>query len=301
MKRTPKKVFGTLGLLIVAATTIFAASLPTPSASAADNSTVDTIVVRVLSNTPMVNITKPSGNTETAHADQNISYSHEYVSKVTAVLEYTDEDGNPHRDLVFEQNVEEQYGDGIFNLNMSGYPYGDYVLKLIGSGIDGVEYEDAITLSYYPVTTTLDSNEETNDTFVNLDYDLDDLDIDTLVIELYDENGNLMQPITPITVKRGTTIVELPLVEYGIPEGKYYIRTTAYDGEGVALYKPYEMIMNYTIKRGPDVPNTGAMTFGQMNISKGDYLATGLIILVTAGLSGIYFVSRRKNTSRKRR
>jgi hypothetical protein len=130
---------------------------------------------------------------------------------------------------------------------------------------------------------------------------LDDEDIDTLVIDVYDEKGNLMTPLSPIKVKRGTTVVELPLEEYNTPEGKYTIRTTAYDAEGVALYKPYDMILNYTIHRtSPDVPNTGAMTFGKLNISKTDYLVTGLIIFSIVGVGGIYLITHNKRSRKKR-
>ena len=300
MKKTPKKVLGTLGLLLVAATTVFAAFLPLPSASAA-NSVVDTVIVRVIGNTPMVDITDPGSDEAIAHAQQQINYNYENVEKVTAVLEYTDKYGNPHRDILGEYPVSEEYGTGILDLDLSSYEYGDYVLKMIGKGVNGLEYEDAITLYYYPVTTELNYNEDTNDTYVILDYDLDDEDIDTLVIDVYDEKGNLMTPLSPIKVKRGTTVVELPLEEYNTPEGKYTIRTTAYDAEGVALYKPYDMILNYTIHRtSPDVPNTGAMTFGKLNISKTDYLVTGLIIFSIVGVGGIYLITHNKRSRKKR-
>ena len=303
MKKTPKKVLGTLGLLVVAATTVFAAFLPLPSASAADTSVVDTITVRVIGNTPSVNITDPGSDEAIAHAQQSISYNYENVDKVTAVLEYTDRDGNPHRDVLGEYPITEDYGTGVLDLNLSSYDYGDYVLKLIGEGRNGLEYEDAITLYYYPVTTEIEYNEETNDTFAILDYDLTDEDIDTLVLEIYDENGNLMSPLSPIRVKRGTTRVELPLEEYNTPEGKYTIRTTAYDASGTALYRPFDMILNYTIHvPSPDVPNTGAMTFGNLNISKTDYLITGLMVFSIVGVGGIYYITHNnsKRSHKKR-
>jgi hypothetical protein len=46
------------------------------------------------------------------------------------------------------------------------------------------------------------------------------------------------------------------------------------------------------------VPNTGGF-FESLNVSKADYLATGLIIFFTVGLSGIVFIAKNKRTSRK--
>ena len=58
MKKTEKRVLGLLGLILVAITTIFAAFLPGPEASATDSGTsvTDTIQVRVVGNSPAVEI-----------------------------------------------------------------------------------------------------------------------------------------------------------------------------------------------------------------------------------------------------
>ncbi|MBQ3352973.1 hypothetical protein IJG89_01310 [Candidatus Saccharibacteria bacterium] len=300
MKKTPKKILGILGLLLVAVTTVFAASLPFPSASAA-NSVVDTIIVRVIGTAPMVDITKPSESTDIAHDEQVINYNYENISRIVATLEYVDRDGNPQIITLTTIDITDDYGGGSFDLNMSGFDYGDYVLKLTGDGVDGLKYEDAVTLSYYPVTTVSDYNDATGDTYINLDYDLDDEDIDILEINVYDENGNLVTALSPIKVKPGTTRVELPVVESGIPSGKYTIKTTAYDASGKALYKPYVMYMNYKAEKSPEVPNTGNITFGGLNISQTDYLVTGLIVFFLTGFAGLYFVTHSKKDSRKKR
>lgn len=314
MKKTPKRVLGILGLLLVVATTVFAVFLPDPSASAISSTVTDTIVVRVLSSKPKIEITDPATSVDIAHATQEVKFEYLYLSHIYVLLQYVDSDGNEHTitlktyDTTLDFETGDDYGEGSLEIDFAavseGDPrgYGDYVVRFIGDGLDGVQCEDAVTFSYYPVTTTLDINEVTDEVYVDLDYNLEDEDIDYLIIRVYDEKGNLVSPLSPIKVPRGTTRTELPLIDYGVPSGKYKIETTAYDAEGEAIYLPYIMYLNYTAPASPDVPNTGgATTGGGLNISKTDYLITGMIIFFMAGFAGIYFIVRDKKSPRRKR
>ena len=296
MKKTPKKLFGLFGLLAVAAITIFAATLPTTDTSAVGTVT-DTITVTVTSSAPWVEIEGPSNDDVVTHPNQTVKFKYGSLSKVTAQLIYTDEDGTTHTIDLDEITPTEERGEGEIPINISGYGYGDFTIKLVGEGTDGSPYDDAISIKYYPVITTIEQNPDTKDVYANLDYDLESQDIDSIKIDIYDEND----PSTILwttTVPKGTTKVELPFAEENFLAGKYIINTTALDASGDDLYRPYVVGLDYTTDSTTptDVPNTGVLTASGLNISKSDFIVTGLIILSITAISGIYFVTRKKNS-----
>ena len=298
MRKTPKKVLGILGLFAVVSMTIFAATLPTTSASATGNVT-DTIVIRVRSSSPWIDIEEPSNDAIISHPEQTITYEYIYLTKVTAQLTYTDDEGS-HTVTLAEIDLSEESGGGEIPFDLSSYGYGDFTIKLIGDGDDGSPYEDTISISYYPVITTVEQDPTTEDVYANLDYDLDNPDIDTIVLNIYSEDDP-EKLLWTTTVPRGTTKVELPFAEEGFLAGKYIITTTAYDAGGDSLYRPYTVGLDYTRKSEvpAEVPNTGLFTSGALNVSNTDFLVTGLIILFITSFSGIYFITHRRRGSRK--
>ncbi len=306
MKKTPKMALGIMGLLAVASMTVFAATLPVPGASAT-KTTTDHLSVRVASNTSYVEVDSPKSDSTLAHAEQAIQFSYERLNRIVTKLEYYDDDGNLQSVTIDDSSVPtdmQEYGEGTVGFNFSdlNLGYGEYTVKMIGYGLDGVEYEDAISIEYVPVITTIEQDSETEDVYANLDYDVDNPDIDSIQIDIYDENGKLVESISPIIVPRGTTKVELPLYEKNVAEGKYTVVTTALNSAGGELYEPYTVGLNYTTKAEPSkVPNTGGSTAGALNISQTDYLITGLIILSITGFAGIYFIARGKNTKKRSR
>ncbi len=299
MKKTPKKVLGILGLFAVALMTIFAATLPTTGASAVSTVT-DTIVVTVRSGSPWVEIDGPTNDAAVAHPNQTIKYEYGKLTKVTALLTYTDDEGTSHTVTLAEIDLSEETGDGEIPLDLSSYGYGDYTIKLIGDGDDGSPYEDSIAISYYPVVITAEQDPTTEKVYANLDYDLDNPNIDTIVVNIYSADDP-EKPLWTVTVPRGTTRIELPFADEDFSAGKYIITATAYDPSGESLYSPYAVELDYTKGSNvpAEVPNTGLYTSNPSNISNTDFLITGLIILFVSSFSGIYFITHRRRGSRK--
>lgn len=299
MKKTPKRILGIFGLLAVAAITVFAAILPTSNTSAAGpvGTVVDTITVTVVGSSPWIEIDGPSNDDVVTRPNQTIKFKYGQLSKVTAQLIYTDEDGNPQVVDLDSIDLSEESGNGEIPINISGFGYGDFTIKLLGEGTDGSPYENSISITFIPVITTIEQNPETKDIFADLDYDLDSPDIDTIKVDIYDANDP-SKLLWTTTVPRGTTRIELPFVEENFPAGKYIINTTALNASGDGLYRPYVVGLDYTIDSvvPADVPNTGALTNGALNISRADFIVTGLIVLGITAASGIYFITRRKKT-----
>lgn len=303
MRRAQKKAFGLFGLVLVVAMTIFAASLPSPEASAVSTLT-DTIVVRVMGDNPRVDITTP-GDRVFTRPNQTVSLTYENVGSLTIKLEVKDKDGITHTYVI--ENIDDigyVPGDHTVNLNLSNYGYGDYTVTAIGTGEDGVSDDDVVEFKYIPVTGSIEKGgeDENGDPTLVLDYDENSDNIKKIGIVLYDENGNVIENVPPIVVTPPTKNVSIPFNTYDLPPGKYIIEITAYDGDDNVLYREYQIFYVYTPEEKEDivVPDTGAGS-GSLNISRVDYLVTGLLIFFSAGIIGVLFIMRGKKSQKKRR
>ena len=85
MKKTQKNLLGMFGLSIVVATTVFAACLPGPEASAA-GSVTDTVTVRVVGDAPKVDITGVDSGSVITDGGQTIDVSYEVVDELKVDL-----------------------------------------------------------------------------------------------------------------------------------------------------------------------------------------------------------------------
>ncbi len=184
----------------------------------------------------------------------------------------------------------------------SNYGYGEYVVKAGGTGY-GVYDEDLVKFYYYPVDGEVSENEDTGDYAVSLEYDADDGtggdtgEVSRVLINILDQNGDPVGP-SPIEVLAPVKTVNFNLDGYGMASGIYTVTATAYNKNGELLYKPIKIgEIEYEII---PVPDTGTF-FQGLNISKEDYLITGLIIFFVVGICGIYLVTRSGKNVKKRR
>lgn len=303
MKKTKKRVLGLLGLVLVIITTIFAAFLPGPEASAEGGitSVTDTISVRVVGSVPDVLNVKPINGSVFIYPDQDLSFDYENVEYLTITIRYTDKDDVEHIIPLLEKDDPESFVDYIpgsystpLDLLAEDYGYGEYRVEIVGIGFNDVKDFETVEFALYPVVGEANEADD-GKVYLDLQYDTENENINTIGINIYDENGNLANVLSPITVNTPDMRVELPFAENNLPTGNYRIEITAYNVEGDALYKPY--ITYYYYEMIP-VPNTGAL-FSNLNISRTDYLVTGLIIFFLAAILGIVFIVKgRSNKSR---
>ncbi len=314
MKKTQKNLLGMFGLSIVVATTVFAACMPGPEASAA-GSVTDTVTVRVVGDAPKVDITGVDSGSVITDGGQTIDVSYEVVDELKVDLKYTDKDGVEHTvPPIWDYFYDYQPGDIPLDLNLIQYGYGEFTITATGYGPDGVTDEDIITFEYIPVAGTATPDDTTGNPIVDLDYvpgdGVDPNGVEKIVITILDENGNPIAGIDPIIVDKPIDQVTLPFDEYGLPDGNYIIELTALGIDGEELYKPY--VINFEYKGNgeePVVPETGGDTgapdtgglFSGLNISNSDYLITGLLIFFTVGIGGAIFIVKRNQKSSKRR
>lgn len=305
MKAKHKKVLGILGLVLVVATTIFAATIPSPGASAA-TSVTDHLLVRVTSVVPNIEITDINDGETTTTSDQPFTVDYENVTNITVTLEYTDENGETQTVVLDDFAPGEQTGSKDYNLSseLENLGYGDYTITVRGTGNDGVYDEKTIEFSYLPVVAEATEDKDTGVVEVELDYAPDDGtpdggDVASLEINVYDEDGNLVEELSPITVIAPENKVELPFADLGLEPGEYTLEIKAYDADGNELYKDFSLKIKYGVDEEgeeedivvPSTADTGGL-FQNLNISKSDYLITGMIIFLMVAISGAIVIAK---------
>ena len=312
MKKTQKNLLGLFGLSLVVAVTAFAACLPGPGASAA-SSVTDTVIVRVVGPAPNVEVTGVESGSTITDGGQTLDITYESIDELKVDIKYTDKDGNESTFNIWDDYYDYVPGELPIDLNLIQYGYGEYEITVRGDGSDGGFDEETIVFEYIPVAGTATSEEGTGDPIIDLDYvpgdGVDPNGVETIIINVYDDEGNLIDELSGIVVNKDTGEITLPFGESGLPDGSYTIELIALNADGDELYKPYIIEFNYTAggeepvvpdSGGTDVPDTGGL-FGGLNISKTDYLVTGLLIFFTAGIGGVIFIVKRNQKSSKRR
>ena len=141
---------------------------------------------------------------------------------------------------------------------------------------------------------------------MDLDFDQDqeslteDLKIDQVILRIYDKDGNEVTTISPIIVKPPVGRVEIPFDKE--PAGEYIIVAQPYNSAGEALFETVIMRVTYDGKEivVPSTADTGGL-FKNLNISKVDYLITGIGFFLVVGIGSIIFINKRGKTSRRRK
>ena len=318
MKRTHKKVFGLFGLVLVAIVTVFAAFLPSPGTLAADSgSFTDNISVRVTGAAPSIDVDGIEQDSVSPDGRRTATIPYSGVESIVVKIKYTDESGNEHvttlprkyvnyetgtATLDFDTLTGEYYLDGEGG-SMVAYGYGDYEVEVEGfigdSVVAGPIYVDFETSPIGDGTQVVKEEGEGGDKYyLDVDYDASGeipggADVDRIGVRVFNENGE--EVTAPLTIVAPDTRIELPFAEWG--DGKYRIELTAYDANGNVIYKSPAYVLEYTYSSGDKplpVPGTGDTggVMGNLNISKTDYIITGLIIFGIIGISAAVFISK---------
>lgn len=300
MKGKKKKFLGLLGLFLVAATTTFAALIPLPQADAATKVT-DNVSVRVVGDKPLVKFTSPESGLVTREPNQTLSFDYENVTDVIIKIEYTDINGNKHTYTLDSFDADYNPGTKSYQVNLddtSRYGHGDYVVRVHGSGYgaDNVA-EDTIEFTYTEHIGGASQDPETGKVIIDPGVDPDDERIDHVEANVYDEDGNLVEDLSPVEFKEPFDPKELDFSEHNLPSGWYTVEITEYDVDGNQVSKPRYFTFWYEAPEIP-VPNTGSF-FADLNISRTDYLVTGLIVFILAAGLGLFFVIRGRKEKAK--
>ena len=186
-------------------------------------------------------------------------------------------------------------------------------------GVDPGKYD--VVVDYYDDegnhigSTTTPIAKTDGDGKVELDIVTETEAVDTIEINIYDENGNLVRVVK---IDRGTGTVyvydadgnlintipngyvdgKLVVPMEGLASGDYTFEVTYRDANGNVVGVPFSSKASYTAKATP-VPDTGAF-FQNLNISREDFLVTGLLIFFVFGVVAFGIVARNRSTSPKK-
>lgn len=315
MKRTHKTIIGAFGLVLVAAMTFFAGGIETPEASAVSSAT-DTITVRVMGDVPKVNFSQPDKNILTTNILQNLKIDYENVESIELTMVYTDKDGGSQTVTLSDPSnpkftPDDVAGDLVQNVNLGDYGYGTFVFTVKGIGVDGVADIDILTITFAPIIGDVQVDPETGEIIIDINYDPDVIK-EGEVIVCIDGDAKCYTFKIPDDIIDGK--VRIPTD--GLEEGEHTVtvRIIAYDKDGNPIYDTH--IENNNIKfettdvpdtNDPDggnteVPNTGAPDTGgllkKLNITKEDYLITGLIVFFVFGVVAFGIVAKSRKNKR---
>lgn len=304
MKRVHKRVFGFFGLVVVAVVTCIAIMLPSSGASATTSSVTDIITVRVVGDKPNVGIRGITNNAIYVNLDRNFAVDYEDVWQVTVSVEYTSLDDTTTKTIeVFEPDYNAGTNEypllpDVVDIDAPGHGYGKYVIMADGLGFGDVPDGDSITFYYLPLYASISEDADGETYHISLDYETgDDIPesdgkVAKIIMNVYNENGELVEALSPITVDAPGKSAEISMEGKGLPSGRYTVKIFSYNADGEEIYKPYILYYDYEVIV---VPDTGTL-FGKLNISRADYLITGLLVFSMTAILGIVVVAKNKNS-----
>lgn len=294
MKRQKKRLLGFFGLLLVAIMTVVAAATPGPETSALSTIT-DTIQVRVIGSVPDVKFKYPNQNIVTASSQHVLLITHENVDSARIKLGYKHEDGSiDEYNIASYDNLDYEASEKSADVDFRNYGYGEFILSLYGVGYEGSELEfDGVLIEYVPIIAgPVIQNDDGKVTTIIQDYS-DDVE----TVEIYID-GKLVK-----VVEKDELDDEITLPMDGYDSGTYNVFFVAKNSSDEQIYTPTRKPLDFEEDiYVPDTSYTGQFFHG-LNISKEDYLVTGLLIFFIFGIVafGIVLRSNKKTKSRKKK
>ncbi len=321
MRSTKKQILGFLGLGAVIATTAFAATLPVPGASAVTTSSVtDNIEVRVYE-AGSISVSSTYGDQiTTPEYSFDVAYSGIVSLKATGIRRDANGNALGGEFTIFEKSTSyDTSTTETFPANMDTYGGpGVYTITVTGLNYVGVPIERTIMVTYAIPNATIEDDPNgdlvisvtpPDDSVTKIEIDIRDengdpvykvvVDPNTGTVYIYDAGGKLID-----TIENGYQDGKVRIPKDLINAGNYTATITFTNADGDIVGIPY------TFKFGYDgegefvpVPDTGSF-FQSLNISKEDYLITGLITFFVLGVVALGIVSRNhksKATGRSRK
>lgn len=296
MKRQRKNFLGCLGLVLVAAMTVVAYSLPSPDANAKTASGDVTVNLTVNDGKePSLHINMPYDGYQTVNnlVDLEISFANTNVISGTITNDTTGESipFTSSGPLDHESKIYTVEGLDISTIGS----YGKYTIFVETTNLNGYA-SDELSFYFVPLIAEVTGHDKNGNPIVAI---IDkSSEVDFISIEAYKKPGTtpLFNPALEYDANEivGTEIV-LPFSDYNAEAGDYTLELLSFtsdeDGnKGELIDYPLSLAADFTPPI-PDVPETGAF-FAELNISQADYLITGLIIFFIIGISLIVFMKK---------
>lgn len=308
MQKTKKQLLGFAGLVAVGVMTAVAYAMPAAAVDtppSADNNVNLNVTVRSGVNRAL--IMSPQDKSVTVNPVVPITYQYEETTKVEMFIEYKDENGRIVKKLVdeFVPNADQVFGSRTVNINVTDYAdrENDYKVILVATDERGATSEDTITFSYRAVAAEFESKPASNGDPI-IDIEVND-EVEQVLVHIYDKAGN---PLfvdkdgneVPVVLSRddidpatGKITKTLPFGDYKAEDGKYtaVVVARSADGNTISMIR-LDTDYTYVNPNVPDTPDTG-FTISDLNITRVDYLVTGLIVFGMVAGFALYLVRRK--------
>lgn len=311
MKKTRKRIFGLIGLLVVGAMTAVAINLPSPDAAAIETDSVDVEVrVNVGEAGFYATLGEPRDGEIVTSPQLEVVTNYSASSQIDYYLYYTDSSGQEHKVPIGRFNPTDSAGVHTFMLNLDNYAgFSNYQLESVATGSSGATREDRVGFVYQAINAVFTGTSESAGPIFEVNVNGS---VEKVQVQVYDKNG---KPIFvdadgtehPIIVDRAQfdkdqLLLTLPFTKYGITDGEYAAVFVAYNANDDIIgvdtvdftYKINSDGSNSGSADTPDVPDTG-MSGNALNISRSDFIISGIILFGLVSSFAVYLIVRKKH------
>lgn len=300
-----KQLLGFGGLALVAGITAVAYNLPTSATSAGGD--VD-VMVQVYNTNFETKIQSPLDGSETTESVVTFKEMHSRANNVKYYLTHVGENGEP--DVTYELTEHEVIGDLVsgvteFNLDLDNYGgLGTYIFKSVITSSSDKSGADFVKFKYIAIETPDDEVEnEDGEVDIEVCYTAGNK---ILTMEIYDKAGKLVATLSDYVVKNpvtgGCETIRIKVDNLDLDTGDYDIVIKSYDDEDktgepsgtITIHLGYTKPDAPNVPDTPDAPNvpdTGAL-LSALNISKSDFLITGLIGFTAISIIALAVIRR---------
>lgn len=313
MQKRRKRFLGACGFVAVMAMTAVAVATPAPEAEAKSSESTISVTVGDTPTASYVHFVSPPDGTIVNQKTLTIKAVANGVSSVKYSLNCVKGNGEQFQEVIKTLGgVENQEFD--FNIGGLDTSQADCTLRADATSNDGGIVSDVVTFKYRSLYVQIkDEKAENGDPIA--DVRMSD-DVYSLVVQVYDKQGN---PVfitkdgkeEPLLIGRDQFNMDtlqldvvLPMGKYGALAGEYDLVITAYGDDGKTVvsmntnrftYDPGKIPVDPDDSDGgktPEVPGTGSV-LGDLNISRIDYILTGLIAFGAIVAFAIYLAFRK--------
>lgn len=298
MQIAKKQLLGFGGLALVVAMTAFATTLPTGAVSGATGDVE--IVVQVYGTNFETVINAPKDGDIYSDSKVDFSETHSHAYEVNYVLQQLNADGTVAKEWAlteYDVHGTDVSGNTNFTLDLNDYGgTGVYVFRSTITSETGTTKEDAVQFTYAAIDAD-QADVKTDGTTVGFKVSYT-AGIKSVAYQLRDANGNFIGDRyitnTPTPNTGGTLNLSIDFTNLNLPSGTYTIYIEGYDGLDASgdLIDTASVKFDYTAPT-PVTPGTGAI-MSALNISRADYLITGLIGFVAISIVALIAIRRSK-------
>lgn len=308
MRKTRKQLLGLAGLAAVGIMTVVACGMPAPDAAAegGEGSGNMNLTVRISEANTTVSIVSPRDNSSTVDNIVKASTNYSETNKLEYYLTKKNADGSDTRINLPEYIPPQNNGTHSFDIDMDalGLTFGTFQLHAIAYGNNNTVREDTVAFEYSAIEVAFEGAEENRDPILGIKLNGE---VDYVLVHIYDKDGNPLfvdengdeasiklnrDEVDPATGKILTT---LPFEKYGAESGDYTAVVVAYNDADQILSMVTARTSYLTPEDAviPEIPNTGSLRIGNLNITRLDYLLTGLIAFAVVASFAIVLVYRK--------